>query len=265
MKFLDLWNNLSFFQAASMVAALILTVGAIVEYWPKLKPLTVLLLKLALLRSNKFERCTLRKLLLHAVAPLLVVLGIGGELLFESRSFIIEDQESDVLRTRAEREIEARITLEKELLRQGPRAPLLRAAHIGTRLARFAGQVVYVFDCEGERLKYRSPVPSDMEVVMASFRIAHELTYFGHWRAILDNKKCDFETVSGIEVAVNPSASRATYEAGEALTSVLRAALLATAGEGPVLREAKFGAPSPRVPGDPNEVIVVHVGPHPLR
>jgi hypothetical protein len=51
MWVVHLWNNLPFLQWASIVAALLLTIGAIVEYWAKLRILVKLFSRLVLLRS----------------------------------------------------------------------------------------------------------------------------------------------------------------------------------------------------------------------
>lgn len=88
---LNLWDRLSFLQWAAAVSTLILTLGAVWEYEAKLKPLAKLGWRCLLFRASQFERCTFRKLLLHSAAPILVVLGIAGELVFETRSFIVEN------------------------------------------------------------------------------------------------------------------------------------------------------------------------------
>jgi hypothetical protein len=109
---LDFWNNLSFLQWASAISALTLTLGAIAEYKDKLNALAKLFLKLVLLRSNAFERCTLCKLFGHSIGPLLVVLGIAGELIFGTRSFIVDNRlmaESEDKRIRLEAVIQPRL------------------------------------------------------------------------------------------------------------------------------------------------------------
>jgi hypothetical protein len=89
------WNNLTALQAAAVISALILTIGAIVEYWDKLKLLASLLLKWTLRKSTPFDRCVFRKLLLHSIGPILVVLGIAGEVIFEGRTFVVEDRQEE--------------------------------------------------------------------------------------------------------------------------------------------------------------------------
>lgn len=93
----DIWNNARFLETAAAVSTLVLIVGAIHEDWTKLKKIGFLTAKCILFRSNSFERCVLRKLLLHSIGAILVVLGIAGELIFETRTFIIEDRETAVL------------------------------------------------------------------------------------------------------------------------------------------------------------------------
>src|ERR1035441_10163541 len=94
MAMLGWWGHLSFFQQGAAVSTLILTVGAIWEYWATLKHLPRLLLKVCLLRSSPFERCVLKRLLLHALPPIMVVAGIAGELVFETSDFIEENHKA---------------------------------------------------------------------------------------------------------------------------------------------------------------------------
>jgi hypothetical protein len=92
------WNNLTALQAAAVISALVLTIGAIVEYWDKLKLLASLLLKWILRKSTPFDRCVFKKLLLHSIGPILVVLGIAGEVIFEGRTFVVEDRQEEQAR-----------------------------------------------------------------------------------------------------------------------------------------------------------------------
>jgi hypothetical protein len=91
--FTRFWNNLTVLQAAAVISALVLTIGAVVEYWYKLKLLAGLALKWVLRKSTPFDRCVFRKLLLHSVGPIFVVLGIAGEFIFEGRTFVVEDRQ----------------------------------------------------------------------------------------------------------------------------------------------------------------------------
>jgi len=75
------------------VSALVLTIGAVLEYRQQLKLLALLSTKWLLRKAAPFEVCALRKLLLHALGPILVVVGIAGEVIFEGRTFILENRQ----------------------------------------------------------------------------------------------------------------------------------------------------------------------------
>jgi hypothetical protein len=90
-----LWGSLTVVQWAAVVAAAVLTLGAIFEYWVKIKLLTVLALKYLLGKSTPFDRCIFRKLFMHSLGPILVVAGIAGEVIFEGRAFILEDRQEE--------------------------------------------------------------------------------------------------------------------------------------------------------------------------
>jgi hypothetical protein len=92
------WNNLTALQAAAVISALVLTIGAVVEYWYKLKILAVLVLKWIRGKSTPFDRCTFNKLFIHSIGPILVVLGIAGEVVFEGRTFVVEDTQEEQAR-----------------------------------------------------------------------------------------------------------------------------------------------------------------------
>lgn len=89
------WNSLPALQWAAVISAAFLTVGAIIEYWKQLKVLVQLIGKWVFRRLSPFESCALRKLLIHALAPILVVLGIAGDFVFEGRAFILEDRQEE--------------------------------------------------------------------------------------------------------------------------------------------------------------------------
>ena len=95
----DIWNNVRFFEIASALSTLILIFGAVLEEWPKLKQIMSLTAKLILFRSSVFERCVLKKLVIHSFGAIMVVAGIAGELLFETRTFILEDRGTETLST----------------------------------------------------------------------------------------------------------------------------------------------------------------------
>lgn len=95
MKF---WNSLVAQEVAAVISALVLAIGAVIEYWSKIKVLGLLALKWILRRSTAFDRCTFRRLLIHSVGPILVVLGIAGEFVFEGRTFVLgyrQEQQSE--------------------------------------------------------------------------------------------------------------------------------------------------------------------------
>jgi hypothetical protein len=94
----SLWNSLSALQWAAAISALVLTVGAVIEYWSKLKLLMLLVGKWVFRKSSAFDRCVLKKLLIHSAGPLLVVLGIAGDFVFEGRAFILEDRQEEQAR-----------------------------------------------------------------------------------------------------------------------------------------------------------------------
>jgi hypothetical protein len=98
-SFVRFWNNLTELQAAAIVSSLVLVIGVVVEYRYELKSLSFLLLKWILRKSTPFDRCVLRKILLHSVGPILVVLGIAGEFVFEGRTFIVEDRQEEQARS----------------------------------------------------------------------------------------------------------------------------------------------------------------------
>jgi hypothetical protein len=93
-----LWDSLGALQWAAVISALILTIGAVIEYWAKLKLLALLICKWMLGRATAFDRCVLRKLIVHSLGPILVVLGIAGDFVFEGRAFIVEDRQEEQAR-----------------------------------------------------------------------------------------------------------------------------------------------------------------------
>jgi hypothetical protein len=89
------WNSLSELQAAAVIATAVLTIGAVIEYWEKFKLIWPLFMKWTLFKSNPFERCVLRRVAIHSLGPILVVIGIGGEVIFEGRTFVVEDRQEE--------------------------------------------------------------------------------------------------------------------------------------------------------------------------
>ena len=114
-----LWGSLTVIQWAAVVAAAILTLGAVFEYWLKIKLLILLGVKYLIGRSTSFDRCVFRKTFIHSIGPILVVLGIAGEVVFEGRAFILEDRQESAneleatrLRKKAEDEHAALVKIE---------------------------------------------------------------------------------------------------------------------------------------------------------
>lgn len=180
----ELWNSLRALQWAAAISALILTVGAVIEYWHKLELLARLISKLLFGKSTAFDRCVLKKVLIHSLGPILVVLGIAGDFVFEGRAFIVEDRQeeqnrkmvgslsdkattasvkadaasdkSDVVSKQADA-IQKRLdaasaqlgNVTQRVAAQGPRAKLLvkAAPDIMRAVSPFAGQRVRLFVC----------------------------------------------------------------------------------------------------------------------
>jgi hypothetical protein len=88
------WSWIVVFETLSAASTLTLVVGAIIEYKPKLAQIAFLLKKLLLGRITPFERCALGAISRHTIGPMLVVLGIGGELVFGLGAFIAQEVES---------------------------------------------------------------------------------------------------------------------------------------------------------------------------
>jgi|HubBroStandDraft_5_1064220.scaffolds.fasta_scaffold11311_6 hypothetical protein len=94
-SFSSLWDSLRALQWAAAISAAILTIGAVIEYWAKLKLLTLLIGKWLLRRSTPFERCAFNKIVAHSLGPILVTVGIAGDFIFEGRAFILEDRQEE--------------------------------------------------------------------------------------------------------------------------------------------------------------------------
>lgn len=179
-----LWNSLTALQWAAVISALLLMIGAVIEYRQQLKLLTFLTAKWFCRKSTPFDRCVFKKLLIHSIGPLLVVVGIGGEFIFEGRAFILEDRQEEEARrivgslgdkankadekadsaigksdalSKEEDTIHKRLdiasaqlgTLEKDLLAQGPRSKALDhgRTEFMAALKPFPGQRLTVVVC----------------------------------------------------------------------------------------------------------------------
>src|SRR5579863_6223877 len=164
------WNSLRALQWAAAMSALLLTIGAAVEYWEKLKHIVRILGKWVLGKSTAYDRCVLKKLVIHSLGPILVLVGISGDFVFGGRTFILEDKqeenaqrivdslqskadlvsnEADALRKRLDTASSQMVILEKTIASNGPRAKLLIAAapQLVKELSPFAGQRVGLYVC----------------------------------------------------------------------------------------------------------------------
>jgi hypothetical protein len=92
------WDSLTALQWAAVISALVLTIGAVIEYSKQLKLLVLLLGKWVSRSLTVVERCVLRKLLIHSLGPILVTLGIAGDFVFGGRAFILEDRQEEQAR-----------------------------------------------------------------------------------------------------------------------------------------------------------------------
>jgi hypothetical protein len=208
-------RNLTFLQWAEAISMLILIVGAIWEYEVKLKPLTRLAWRCISGKASKFERCAFRKLFFHSIAPVLVVLGIAGELIFETASFLVENREA--------------IESSNRVARLGPRGPLLNVAHIGNdkRILRFGGQQqASIVTCDGISADDNGRAERMQVVAM----LWTELATQAHWPTVIEHKRC---SGLGIWVYLSAKAGRTTKDAANALAEVMREALLSRGFEGP--------------------------------
>jgi hypothetical protein len=145
----------------------------------------------------------------------MVVFGIAGELVFEGRSFIVEDQES-------ERAIGARLELEKQLIMQGPRwIPLTKATpHLIKQLSPFAGQKVDVFRC-GSVAAMNGEVRRTFDVVDGDILSDAKWKINNHAAdPPMDN--CSMGGTPGIMILISPKASSHVRDAANVLTTELR-------------------------------------------
>ena len=84
-----IWGNPKWLEFLSALSTIILIAGAVIEEWPKLQQIGALAAKFIAFCSTKYDRYFLRKLLAHSLGAILVVVGIAGELIFETRTFIV--------------------------------------------------------------------------------------------------------------------------------------------------------------------------------
>ncbi len=96
-----IWSNPKWLEFLSALSTIILVVGAVIEEWPKLQQIGALTAKVVAFCSTQYDRYFLKKLLAHSLGAILVVVGIAGELIFETRTFIVEDRETATLQKEA--------------------------------------------------------------------------------------------------------------------------------------------------------------------
>jgi len=89
-----IWSNPKALEFLAALSTLILIGGAVIEEWPQLKRIGLLTAKMLMFRGTAFERCILKRLVTHSTGAILVVVGIVGELVFETRVFVVEDSQT---------------------------------------------------------------------------------------------------------------------------------------------------------------------------
>lgn len=184
------------------------------------------------------------------------------------------EKEEDTLRKRTEREIDARLALEKDLLFRGPRDVLIRSTGdlIPNAVRRFRGQRFKTSICwpelgSSERMPF-PPVNNELMLTENAVRIA--LSRAG-W-LVIPSPKQSLQWVDGLPIvfpncsgpgvfpAFGANAPSETRRAAEALQLVLNKALRQTWPFGGVPTLVMDG---PRK-GFPPEGIEIHIGIHPV-
>src|ERR1017187_2529490 len=133
------------------------------------------------------------------------------------------------LRKTAEDEATARIKVEENVRRQGSRGTLLNKPHMGkdSSIQAYNGQAVSIFLCDDKI--------GNEEEFATGMALWVELSQVAKWNAAMPMWiECGG---SGISIFVNPSASRNTRSAAEALAAATRKSLLSFGQEGPMVAE----------------------------
>ena len=143
-----------------------------------------------------------------------------------------------------------RAKLEQRVKRQGPRGPLLNAAHVGhdPDVLRFKGQRVNIIWCQdGE---------SNKEKAQTAGMLWFELSQEAGWEATSSSLQCGG---SGLLVYVSPKAGESTRAAAHALTSAMEKALSDKIPYQTI-------APGNKIPPEPSDAntVVVLVNSHPM-
>ncbi len=240
-----LWNNLSALQVLAVLSALLLTIGAIVEYKDKIKPIVLLIGKWIFGKSTPYDRCVLRKLLVHSVGPLMVVFGIAGELVFEGRAFIVEDrQENEARQTigslkdlASEAFIKAKDALSDSSAALETSQQARQEADWAKNLAESATAELadrkltnHQVDVIAEKLKpyhgqeYEVVAYWDSKEAMGIANQVHEALKEANWSFVpLNGYHALFGGIVSIQVWRHPDADEQTTRAADSLVSALRA------------------------------------------
>jgi hypothetical protein len=179
------------------------------------------------------------------------------------------EKEEDALRTRTEREIDARVALEKDTLWRGPRDVLIRASgdRIPAAVRRFAGQLFMTSICwPAVDSSDRTPFPpANNELLLTAQAIRNALVKAG-WIIIRSPQWLDWPTPvpnctgPGVWTVTRANAPPETRRAAEAVQSAVNRVLqqiLPFGGE-PTWGIDAIGNVFPR------EGIEVHIGTHPV-
>jgi hypothetical protein len=265
-----IWNNAAFLEIASALSTLVLIVGAVLEEWPKLKKIGPLATKLIVIRITAFEWCVLKKLVAHSIGAILVVVGIVGELVFETRTFIVEDRETATISKEAgdaklsaleaanaaSRAETSASSLQKQLLFQGPRQNLLmgRCSFVNA-VKPFARQKIQI-RTNSSGISDPNDVEEMREFVSS---IKFLLGRVSKW-SISDAQG---ENGWGVTIAVRRSSSSETRNAANALASAFGECGVADMqGDRPTSEITDAGSTFDREDGPP-DTIVLFVGRHP--
>lgn len=226
------WNNLHRMQIAAVVGAAILTFGAALEYKVKFEALAPLIAKWILGVSTPFERCVLKKIMLTSVAPILVVIGLGAEIVFEGRTFVLEntqqEQDESTLGSLQDREtsLTGQITrasdelknIEFEIFTRRPRSDLLakNAPELIARLKSFPDQRVKLTMCgmpdsqDSETLDTWEILAKELGPKGAKWKLENEGIRYFKGCGPLDGPGEGIQVfVSGTATAPTPSAAKA--------------------------------------------------------
>jgi len=157
-------------------------------------------------------------------------IGDAGVFLFSGTMQNIQDQEANDLRRRIEREIDARLAIEKRLMAMGPRSTLLygssREKFVGHLLA-FAGQKAELRICDLIPKNLFRPRASD-ETMQLAMILQYVLSHDAKWSVSqLADDNCNG---GGVMLSVSHSAPQNTLDAVKALIEALNELPILTIG-----------------------------------